>query len=87
MADHAEYQIQVQGRMGKRWSSLFGELTIVHEQTEEGVPVTTLRGCVPDQSALRGLLSKLWDLNLTLISVTRAPAGRAGAGKAEKGGC
>lgn len=85
MSDQAEYQIRVQGWMGRRWTGLFNELTIVYEQTAEGVPVTTLRGCVADQAALRGLLSRLWDLNLTLISVTRLPAGRAGAGQPQEG--
>ena len=36
--------------------------------------VTTLTGPVADQSALRGILSKIWDLNLTLISVRRIEA-------------
>ena len=33
--------------------------------------ITTLTGPVADQAALRGILTKVWDLNLTLISVTR----------------
>jgi hypothetical protein len=33
--------------------------------------ITTLTGPVADQAALRGLLSKIWDLNLVLISATR----------------
>jgi hypothetical protein len=37
----------------------------------DGRPVTTLTGELPDQSALRGLLAKLWNLNLALISVNR----------------
>ena len=86
MSDQVEYQIRVQGWMGRRWTNLFNELTIVREQTAEGVPVTILRGPVADQAALRGLLSRLWDLNLTLISVSRLPAGSAGSEQFEQGG-
>jgi hypothetical protein len=38
------------------------------------MPTTTLVGPVVDQAALRGLLCRLWDLNLTLISVRRLAA-------------
>jgi RNA binding exosome subunit len=37
----------------------------------DGNPITVLTGRLPDQAALRGILTRLWDLNLTLISVTR----------------
>jgi hypothetical protein len=40
-------------------------------QTGDGLWVTTLTGTLPDQAALRGLLSRIWDLNLTLIAVKR----------------
>jgi len=44
---------------------------MTYEGTEEDSPITTLTGAVIDQAALRSLLTKIWDLNLTLISVTR----------------
>jgi len=40
--------------------------------------MTTLTGTVEDQSALRGILNQLWDLNLTLISVRRFSGDRGG---------
>ncbi len=58
------YQIKVQGRLDESWSGWFDRMDI----TVEG-NTTTLTGAVVDQAALRGLLSKLWDLNLALISV------------------
>jgi hypothetical protein len=66
------YQIQVQGRIGDRWTHWFDTLTISFEHGRDGAPVTTLAGPVVDQADLRGILNKLWDLNLTLISVTTA---------------
>jgi osmotically-inducible protein OsmY len=60
------YQIQVQGRLDEDWSVWFSGMTV----TSEG-GVTTLTGPVADQAALRGILTRIWDLNLTLLSVTR----------------
>ena len=71
MAEQDRYQIRVQGWIGKRWVSLFDGMTMTYEGTRGDSPVTVLIGPVVDQAALRSLLSKLWDLNLTVISVTR----------------
>lgn len=60
------YQIKVQGRLDDRWSEWFSGLTITVES--ESPPVTTLIGDI-DQAALRGILTKIWDLNLALVSV------------------
>ena len=60
------YQIKVQGQLDKSWSGWFSGMTV----TSDG-DITALTGPVADQSALRGILTKLWDLNLALISVTR----------------
>jgi hypothetical protein len=68
--DEAVYQIKMQGKLDERWSAWFSGLAIRVE--EEGkLPITTLTGPVADQAALRGILDKMWDLNLTLISVVR----------------
>ena len=61
------YQIRVRGELGKRWSDWFDDLSVAVEG--EHSPVTTLTGRV-DQAALRGVLNVIWDLGLTLISVT-----------------
>jgi hypothetical protein len=63
-AQHTVYQIKMQGRLDESWSGWFGGMAI----TLEG-DTTTLTGAVADQAALRGVLSRLWDLNLALISV------------------
>jgi hypothetical protein len=66
----SRYEIRVQGQIGPRWHAWFDGMRITHEQGDEGSPVTILTGPVADQAALRGILSRLWDLNLTLLSVT-----------------
>jgi hypothetical protein len=63
-AQHMIYQIKVQGRLDETWSGWFNSMTITFEGD-----TTTLTGAVVDQAALRGILSRLWDLNLALISV------------------
>ena len=70
MAEQNGYQIQVEGWIGERWAHWFEDTTLRVGRTHDGVQVTTLSGTF-DQAALRGMLTRLWDLNLTLLSVTR----------------
>jgi hypothetical protein len=66
-----KYQIRVQGWISERWADWFDGMAMSYERTEDNSPFTTLSGPVVDQAALRSLLTKIWDLNLALISVTR----------------
>ena len=66
----ATYQIKIEGKLDKSWSDWFSGLTITVEGERQGPAITTIIGAV-DQSTLRGILTKIWDLNLTLISVIR----------------
>ncbi|HNT76497.1 MAG TPA: hypothetical protein PKH77_15910 [Anaerolineae bacterium] len=59
------YQLKLQGHLGAEWAEWFGGLTIAPE--EDGI--TLITGPVRDQAALFGLLKKVRDLGLTLISV------------------
>ena len=63
------YQIVVQGNLDPSWSDWFSGMTIAFTVGSDGTLTTTLTGTVADQAALRGILSKLWDLNLALLSV------------------
>jgi hypothetical protein len=58
-------QIRVKGQIDERWSDWFEGLTITHTDQDE----TLLTGEVADQAALYGLLAKLRDLGLSLVSV------------------
>jgi hypothetical protein len=62
-----QYEIRFSGHLDPHWSDWFEGLMMV--QTETGD--TILSGPVADQSALHGLLVKIRDMNLTLISVNR----------------
>jgi hypothetical protein len=62
----SRYEIRLQGRLHERWTVWFDDMTI----SVEAGGVTLLRGDVADQAALHGLLARLRDLGLPLISVT-----------------
>lgn len=65
------YQITIEGDLDDKWQQWFGGMEIVPEPGCEGLSHTRLVGYVADQSALHGLLARIRDLNLTIISVTR----------------
>ena len=68
--DHYEpglYEIRIKGHLADRWADWFGGLTITLEDNGD----TLLTGPVVDQAALHGLLRKVRDLGLPLLSVNR----------------
>jgi hypothetical protein len=64
------YEIRLQGHLEPRWATWFDGMTLT---TEPGGN-TTLRGPVVDQSALHGVLARLRDLGVPLVSLTQVPA-------------
>ena len=65
----AKYQIKIQGRQIEGWADWMGDLEIVTERNSEGTTLTTLTGVVKDQAGLHGLLNRIRDLSIPLISV------------------
>jgi hypothetical protein len=64
-ATPARYQLRVDGHLDARWSARLDDLALrLHDDG-----TTTLTGLVEDQSQLHGLLVKIRDLGLTLISI------------------
>ncbi len=59
------YQIRIKGHLGREWTDWFGGLTITLEDNGE----TLLSGPVVDQAALYGVLRKVRDLGMPLLSV------------------
>ena len=66
------YQIRIKGHLGRHWADWFDGLTIALEETGD----TLLTGLVVDQAALHGLLKKVRDLGMPLLSVNHLQAGQ-----------
>lgn len=69
----ARYEIRVNSVLHDRWADWFGGLQVSSDGTQ-----TVIAGLLPDQPALHGVLTKIRDLGLCLISVRRLDPGQAG---------
>src|SRR5258708_26771642 len=69
------YQIRIKGHLGREWTDWFEGLTLTLEDNGE----TLLTGPVVDQAALHGVLRKVRDLGMPLLSVFRVTPGEAEA--------
>jgi hypothetical protein len=65
------YEIHLRGRLDQRWASWFDGMTV----STDADGTTLIRGPVADQAALHGLLARLRDLGLPLLSVTQVTNG------------
>ncbi|MDR0346217.1 MAG: hypothetical protein LBI49_24480 [Nocardiopsaceae bacterium] len=72
------YEIRVEGLLDDRWADWFGGLQVGADGTQ-----TVISGPIPDQPALHGLLTKIRDLGLCLISVRRLDAAGPAGGDTE----
>jgi hypothetical protein len=66
--DPEAYEIRITGHLDARWAAMFDGLALSHEA--DGT--TLLSGLVIDQAALHGLLQRVRDLGIPLVSVNRA---------------
>jgi hypothetical protein len=73
------YQIKIKGHLDQSWSEWLAGLTLTHLEGNE----TVLSGLLSDQAALHGLLERIRDLNLTLISVNTDGPSTQDSGKEE----
>lgn len=62
------YEIRIKGYLDPKWSDWLEGLSIIPQDNGE----TLLSGSLPDQAALHGVLAKIRDLNLILVSVSQA---------------
>lgn len=71
------YIFRLAGHLDRRWERAFDGFTLSHRFDQAQRPVTLMAGAVADQSALYGVLGRLRDLGVTLISVCPAEPGPA----------
>ena len=69
------YQIRIKGHLGPQWTEWFEGMAVTREENGD----TLLTGPVIDQASLHGLLKKVRDLGMPLLSVSRVDAGHADA--------
>ena len=74
------YQIRIKGHLGRQWTDWFGGLTITLEDNGD----TLLTGPVVDQAALHGVLRKVRDVAMPLLSVVCIKPGQAEASDANR---
>jgi hypothetical protein len=70
-SDAGWYEIHLQGLLDPRWATWFDGMTL----TTDGEGTSVIRGRVADQAALHGLLARLRDLGLPLLSVVQVEPG------------
>ncbi len=73
------YQIRIRGHLGREWTDWFEGLTITPQEDGD----TLLTGPVADQAALYGLLRRVRDLGMALVSVNRVEPGQPDAPREE----
>ena len=67
------YQIRLKGHLGPQWAAYFDGFTLTNSENGE----VLLTGMITDQAALHGVLAKIRDLGLPLLSVNRLAFGEA----------
>lgn len=68
---NARYEIRIKGHLDARWAAWFDGMSL----TREPDGTTVIRGAVADQAALHGLLGRVRDIGLDLVSVTPLESG------------
>jgi hypothetical protein len=81
-----EYEIIVRGHLDEERSYWFEGLTIITGISDDGTPITTFTGHLVDQAALHGVLARIRDMNLPLISVTQVEVNSKDESQAESEG-
>jgi hypothetical protein len=64
----AVYEVRVQGCLDDHWADWFESMALTRDVAQN---TTTLRGVIPDQAALHGLLAQIRDLGVPLLSLAR----------------
>ncbi len=68
-----QYQIHIQGHLDQHWETVFSGFQIHHAYNPDGEPITVMRGDVIDQAALYGIINRLRNLGMELISAQPNP--------------
>jgi len=67
--EKAKCEICVKGHLDRKWASWFEGMSITNDFRNNGVPVTMLCGSIADQAALHGIIAKIRDIGIPVISI------------------
>ena len=65
------YRIQIEGILKEKWINWFNGQLVGAISPDPSTNLTVFHVNVPDQAALRGVVNKIWDLNLAVVSIVR----------------
>lgn len=68
---HGVYEIKAKGHLDEQWSSWFDGLQITTGFNKDGIAITTFTGPIVDQAALHGVIARIRDIHMPLISVNQ----------------
>ena len=71
-SEAARYEISLQGHLDERWATRFEGMRVKNSLDQQGFPITVLSGMISDQAALHGVIAKIRDIGIPVISVSRA---------------
>ena len=79
------YEFRIKGHLDDRWLDWFEGMTLHYTRDDQtGMDVTEIHATITDQPALHGFLNKIRDLNLTLLSMKKAPSGPSSDHKGDR---
>ncbi len=70
-SEAAGYEISLQGHLDERWATRFDGMRVKNTFDQQGFPITVLSGIIADQAALHGVIAKIRDLGIPVISISR----------------
>jgi hypothetical protein len=75
-----QYRIRLRGKLRQEWSKWFYDMNLTVASEADEMPVTILTGYLPDQTALHGLLERIRDTGLQILSLDLLEAGEGPVG-------
>ena len=70
-SEEVRYEISLKGALDERWAGRFGGMSIKNTLDLQGFPITVLSGIIVDQAALHGVITRIRDIGIPVISINR----------------
>ena len=70
-SEEARYEISLKGHLDEHWAGRFGGMSVKNTLDLQGFPITVLSGIIVDQAALHGVITRIRDIGIPVISINR----------------